>query len=116
MTINQKITKTLIGVFFAAAFVFTSCNKGVVYSKYETFEEYEWYAKNKVTFDTDITDSLGLHDISLLIRHADAYPYSNLFVYLTKQQCRQNRGKHRCGKADCRRRRQRQDKQRGDES
>lgn len=83
MTINQKITKALIGVLFATGFIFTSCNKGVVYSKYESFEEYEWYAKNKITFDTEITDSLGLHDISLLVRHADAYPYSNLFVYLT---------------------------------
>jgi gliding motility-associated lipoprotein GldH len=60
-----------------------SCNKNVVYSKYQSFEENEWYAKDKVTFDVEMTDINSLHDISVMVRHADSYPYSNLFVFLT---------------------------------
>lgn len=31
----------------------------------------------------EMTDVNSLHDISVMIRHADSYPYSNLFVFLT---------------------------------
>jgi gliding motility-associated lipoprotein GldH len=34
-------------------------------------------------FDLEITDTLTLNNISLMVRHADAYPYRNLFVFVT---------------------------------
>lgn len=82
MIARQQITKYVLSFLTAAVIVLTSCSKGVVFSKYETFEGAEWFAKNKVTFEMDVTDGAGLHDISLMVRHADAYPYSNLFVFL----------------------------------
>ena len=63
--------------------LFSSCKNNVVFSKYENFENNEWFAKNKVTFDVDMTDMNSFHDISVMVRHADAYPYSNLYLFLT---------------------------------
>lgn len=63
----------------------SSCNSDVVYSEYQKFNENEWYAKDKAVFDIDITDTLSYNDISLMVRHADAYPYSNLFVFVTSK-------------------------------
>jgi gliding motility-associated lipoprotein GldH len=60
-----------------------SCNKNVVYSKYNTFKENEWFAKDKVTFDVEITDTQTLNNINLMVRHADTYPYNNLFLFVT---------------------------------
>lgn len=96
-TINQKInnfrlTSPLSGnclpfqnrLFILLCFLFllTACDKGVVFSKYEKFEENEWFAKNKVNFEIEITDAQSLHDVSIMVRHADAYPYNNLFLFL----------------------------------
>jgi gliding motility-associated lipoprotein GldH len=77
---------TLIAKFFSFL-IFTlllySCGKNVVYSKYQNFENNEWFAKNKVTFDVEMADMISLHDISVMVRHADSYPYSNLYLFLT---------------------------------
>ena len=83
MTIKKtnKI-KSLFAILFAALLM-TSCNKNVVYSKYHTFENYEWFAKDKVSFDMEITDTESLNNISLMVRHTDAYPFKNLFMFVT---------------------------------
>lgn len=62
---------------------FTSCSNNVVFSKYQTFTESGWGTKDKATFDVDITDTQTLNNISLMVRHGDAYPYSNLFLFVT---------------------------------
>ena len=61
----------------------TSCNKNVVFSKYQTFKDSEWFAKDKAVFDMEITDNQSLNNISLMIRHGDSYPYNNLFLFVT---------------------------------
>lgn len=84
LVVSQMIKKNAVKL---AAFVllltFTSCSKNIVYSKYQTFENKEWFAKDKVTFDLEMNDTQSLHDISVMVRHADSYPYSNLYLFLT---------------------------------
>ena len=85
--ISQKIIKSSF-VFLSLGiilFFISSCNKNVVFSQYQNFEENDWYVKNKVKFEMEITDAQSLHDVSVMVRHADAYPYSNLFMFLTTQ-------------------------------
>jgi gliding motility-associated lipoprotein GldH len=65
--------------------VLTSCNKDIVYSKYKTFDNNEWHARDKAEFEFEITDTQSLNNISLMVRHADSYPYSNLIVFVTSQ-------------------------------
>ncbi len=62
-----------------------ACNSSVVYSKYETLPEAGWSMQNKLTFEVDVTDNQGLNNVFLTVRHADAYQYSNLFVFLTTE-------------------------------
>ncbi len=66
-----------------SAILLSSCGNNVVFSKYQNFENNEWFAKNKVSFDLEMTDANSFHDISVMVRHADAYPYSNLYLFLT---------------------------------
>ena len=63
--------------------LFTACGKDVVYSKYHTFQDNEWAIADKVTFDLEITDTQSKNDIYFKIRHADAYPYNNIFLFVT---------------------------------
>ncbi|HRH11178.1 MAG TPA: gliding motility lipoprotein GldH [Bacteroidia bacterium] len=82
--INQRIIRSFAALaVIGFAFVFTSCGNEVVFSKYHTFDNNEWFAKDKVTFDLEITDTKNLNNILFKIRHADAYPYSNIFLFVT---------------------------------
>jgi gliding motility-associated lipoprotein GldH len=62
---------------------FCSCNKGIVYSQYHTFKDNQWPAAENAVFEVDIADTVSLNNINLMVRHADAYPYSNIFLFVT---------------------------------
>jgi gliding motility-associated lipoprotein GldH len=81
MAINRmsKWTLLLLGA------LLVSCNKNVVYSEYHKFHDYEWPASEKAVFDVEITDTQSLNNIYLMIRHADSYPYSNIFLFVTSK-------------------------------
>ena len=81
-TLQKPILKRVV-LFCLAVFLLSSCNNNIVYSKYQKFTENEWFLKDKAVFDIEITDTITLNNISLMVRHADAYPYSNLFVFVT---------------------------------
>ncbi len=80
-TRKNKIAAGLLCL--ALMLVLPACNKNVVYSKYQTFKNNEWYAKDKAVFDLDMSDTQSLHNIYLMVRHADGYPFSNLFLFVT---------------------------------
>jgi len=77
-----KKTSFHIGLFFVFALLLGSCNNNVIFTEYRKFDNNQWYAKNKAEFDVDIKDNVNLNNISLMIRHADSYPYSNIFLFV----------------------------------
>jgi len=64
-------------------FVLTSCSNDVVFREYHSFEENEWNSKDKAVFEMDIHDVQSLNTISLMVRHADSYPFNNIFLFVT---------------------------------
>lgn len=83
MRISRTRNTCLVGVIFLLVLVFSACNKNVVYSQYKTFSNNEWSSKDTAVFDVDITDTQSLNNISLKVRHADSYPFSNLILFVT---------------------------------
>ena len=81
MMLSPKSFLLLVVMFF----LLSSCNKDVVFSKYQTFKNEEWFAKDKAVFEMDIVDTQSLHNIFLMVRHAESYPYNNLFLFVTTQ-------------------------------
>jgi gliding motility-associated lipoprotein GldH len=69
-------------VLLACGLWLSSCGKQVVFSNYCTFKDNEWPAKEKAVFDVEINDTQTLNNVSLMIRHADSYPYSNIFLFV----------------------------------
>jgi gliding motility-associated lipoprotein GldH len=60
-----------------------SCNKSVVYSQYERFDEDKGWAKNfQPTFTFDNTDTTQLCNVYINVRNAESYPFRNLFMFL----------------------------------
>lgn len=70
-------------VVFSTLLLVVSCNKNVVFSEYKTIPEEGWKIDNKLSYTVDITDNKVYHNVYLTVRHADSYPFSNLFVFLT---------------------------------
>jgi gliding motility-associated lipoprotein GldH len=81
-TENRKFGNVIFPALVILSLFCASCNKNVVYSKYITFDNNEWYVKNKANFEVEITDLESFHDVSVMVRHADSYPYNNLFLFL----------------------------------
>lgn len=73
----------LIPVAVLLLFLLSACGNEVLYSKYETLPEEGWRTENKLSYEVEITDVQSLNNVYLTVRHADSYPYSNLFVFLT---------------------------------
>jgi gliding motility-associated lipoprotein GldH len=84
MKIKMKKNKLLGFYFLFLLFlVLSACNKNVIYSKYHTFKDNEWKVTEKAEFDLEIKDTQSLNNISLMIRHADSYPFNNIFLFVT---------------------------------
>lgn len=64
------------------AIILSSCNGNVVYSEYQKLPEEGWKISNKLSYDVAIEDNSKYYNVYLMVRHADAYPYSNLYLFL----------------------------------
>jgi gliding motility-associated lipoprotein GldH len=81
---NQAVNRVTKSVAFClVVLALVSCNRNIVYSEYRKFKDYEWYAKDKAVFDVEIKDTQSLNNISLMVRHADSYPFNNIFLFVT---------------------------------
>lgn len=75
--------KRLVTLLVAAASTFLlSCNGNVVFSEYKKLPEEGWRIANTLSYDVTIDDNSKYHNVYLTVRHADAYPYSNLYLFL----------------------------------
>lgn len=82
MTILQLFKKNIYLFFASIIIVMSSCNQNTVFSKYITIPEEGWDKSNKLEFEVDIKDNTTLNSVFLTVRHADAYPFSNLYLFL----------------------------------
>jgi gliding motility-associated lipoprotein GldH len=64
-------------------FLVCSCSRNVAFSEYKKFDQNEWRVSDKAAFDFEMNDDQSLYNISLMVRHTDAYPYNNLFLFVT---------------------------------
>ena len=62
---------------------FVSCNGDVLTSQITTLPEEGWKTENKLTYTVDVTDNTPYYNVFLNVRHADSYPFSNVFVFLS---------------------------------
>ena len=71
---------TALLLFFITLFV--SCDRSRVFEENMPVDEAGWDQKKPVEFDVNIDDTLSAYSFFLNVRHAEAYPYSNLYVFM----------------------------------
>ena len=70
--------KTLVFLLIAACLV--SCNNSLVYSKYKATNGGSWSKDDTMQFELSEMDSINGHNIFIMIRNDNTFPYSNLFL------------------------------------
>lgn len=71
------------GSIFAIVLLFLgSCISSPYYQKEHTISDYQWEHSEEPTFRFDITDTNSFYNLYFLIRHTEAYPYSNIWLMI----------------------------------
>jgi gliding motility-associated lipoprotein GldH len=66
-----------------AAIVLASCGDGIVYNKSERMPGNKWTLSHVPVFAVEVTDTVTSHDLSFSIRTGSAYPFRNLYLFVT---------------------------------
>lgn len=73
---------SLKNCFILTLLVLTGCLPAPYFQKEEAIPQNAWTYSFKPSFTFDITDTTVSYQPSLLIRHTQAYPYSNLWLWV----------------------------------
>lgn len=98
MIIHRLLKKHIAAVCLLLAIFVSACNQNTVFSKYTTLPEDGWNKNNKLSFNIDVKDNNSLNNVYLTVRHADSYPFSNLFLFLNTTY---PNGKHSIDTLEC---------------
>lgn len=66
------------------ATVLQSCDSGKVYQEVHDFEDTEWAFTDVQRFNLTVEDTLNPHLLLVNVRNTSAYPYSNLWLFVTR--------------------------------
>ncbi len=71
---------------FVLILLLGSCISSPYYQKEYAIPNNKWDYDNMPSFKFEVTDTTSLYNLQFLVRHTDAYPYSNIWVMIyTKQ-------------------------------
>jgi gliding motility-associated lipoprotein GldH len=73
--------KKLLPILFIVSML-ASCAKIDLFEKQSEIPLQEWYYNNSPTFTFQVTDTESLYNLYIVLRHTDAYNYSNIWLRL----------------------------------
>jgi len=62
--------------------VLCSCNKGVIYQKYNKIPDNTWDMNAPMEFNVPIEDTVNRYNVYVNIRNDDGYDFSNLYLFI----------------------------------
>lgn len=63
----------------------SSCSPSPQFQEYYTLPKSAWETRFKPVFEINIEDTAAAYQLFLLIRHTDAYPFSNIWIGMDSQ-------------------------------
>ncbi len=69
----------------AGLLLITSCSQHSIYNEHVDLKNGKWFKDNSAHFEVTITDTSGLYNYFITLRHNTDYRYSNLYLFLTTQ-------------------------------
>lgn len=74
--------RNLLLILFSAI-LFASCGQSPYYQQVETIPQNVWTNKYRPHFKFNISDTTAAYDMFFIIRHTEAYPYSNIWLWMS---------------------------------
>ena len=65
-----------------ASIALASCDRNKVYEEYVEIDDYVWNSAKPLNFEFEVSDTSALHNIYVNVRHANQYPYNNLWLFI----------------------------------
>jgi gliding motility-associated lipoprotein GldH len=62
--------------------VFVACSSNTMYHENKMVSNTVWNADSVLTFQFDVSDTVSLYDINISTRNLEAYPYSNIWLFV----------------------------------
>lgn len=82
-TITKAMKKSLL--IAITSLLLVSCQGDIVYTAFNTLPHVGWEVDSNLCYQPIITDSTADYQMLLTIRHTDAYPYQNLWLFVDVQ-------------------------------
>ncbi len=60
----------------------SSCDRGAIFDSFKHVKDVEWKWDDPVSFTVPVTDTSGLYNILIQLRHTTDYPLSNLYMFV----------------------------------
>lgn len=76
----KPISRILVSVSIIAATLLSSCGSSPYYQKTVALPGHEWTYNNQPSFKFEVKDTTALYHLYFLIRHTEAYPFSNIWL------------------------------------
>lgn len=76
-----KRVATLIFTFFIFC-LFVACDRTRIFEENVPVDQAGWNVRKPIEFEVDVMDTLTPNNFYLNVRHAEGYPYANLFVFM----------------------------------
>jgi gliding motility-associated lipoprotein GldH len=88
----QGVKRSLL--MLAACIGISACNWSTgVFEKNQVFGDHTWPSSVKPDIVFDITDTVSLYNIYIVVRHTDAYHFNNIYVRATVKEPGDSRGR-----------------------
>lgn len=81
---NRSTSFIFIVVLLLAGVIF-ACQPSGLFEKSDSFEGNSWNARQHLRYSVAVDDTLTGYNIWFLLRNTGAYPYSNIFFFVTTQ-------------------------------
>src|SRR4029078_1910647 len=65
--------------------LFSSCDKNRIYEKNIAIEKYIWDSKFTPSYTVEIKDTSVLYNLYVNVRHAEIYPFQNIWLMISTQ-------------------------------
>lgn len=77
--------KLFLFLMIVTVFAVSSCKQIDVYEKNSSIPHFKWQDHLSVNGSFIINDTISLHNIFIVLRHTDAYPYNNIWLNIGLQ-------------------------------
>jgi len=71
-----------LAIIVLSSLCLAACQNKTIYSEYQSVDINAWHMDSVLRFEVPITDTMGTYNVLLHVRHTDAYPYQNMWLFV----------------------------------